>query len=246
MSKCCCEPVPPSEPPTTLPRLDMPWRLRRFATGLPKLAWPKSMIASVRFSGLEVDVGTTSPRTSGNLVGVVLEAPERSRCILCLDGFSMLTRGLWPKASARLWKVVFSWPKSVSRELGGFGVVFPASDVMLSARFSGLLGGRGRLVGLDEGTLGRADRRESLTPDRNGVANGVCDCGVAEGKADEVGTAVAEAAVFVWCGGQGDSGDGPRGRVTVSVGDAACARLNLDGDLDRDRRSDRTAEPTST
>ena len=154
-------------------------------------------MVSVRFSGLEVEVGRVSPRTSGNFVAVDLDAPERSRCILCRDDFSMLMRGLWLNASARLLKLLFSWPKSASCAVGALGAELPESEVMLSARFSGLLGGwRGRFVGFDGAALGRAERRESLTPDRNGVANGVCD-GVVDGYVEEVGTAdVAGNAVF--------------------------------------------------
>lgn len=56
----------------SLPRLEMPCKLRRLATGLPMLAWSRFMMASLRFRGLEIVDARASVRAS----------PDRSRCTL--------------------------------------------------------------------------------------------------------------------------------------------------------------------
>jgi len=95
--------------------------------------------------------------------------------MLCRDGLSRLASCEGElKANAKLWNVEFSFPSTGSEPDDEDGVEFPESDVMLRARFSGLLGeGRGRITGF-AAALGRADRSDSLTLERKGVANGVC------------------------------------------------------------------------
>jgi len=85
--------------PLPRPRLEPPWRLRRFATGLPMFD-SSTDIASLRFIGLtEIDVkeSVLFPR---NLEIPFLEDPETSRCIEWRDGFSRLRRDTGLSASA--------------------------------------------------------------------------------------------------------------------------------------------------
>lgn len=69
--------------------------------------------------------------------------------------------------------MLFSWP---GRESEGGGddddvVEFPESEVLLKTRFTGLLGDKrvARDIGFADAAFGFPDRKESLTPDLNGV-----------------------------------------------------------------------------
>jgi hypothetical protein len=122
-----------------------------------------------------MEPGSGSPFTSRSLGDPFLEAPERSRCTLCLDGLSPPAPGCAPKASAKLLKLVlFSWPGEASEAPDDGGVELPESDAVVRTRFRGLLGdARSRVEAFEEDGLGRADRSESLTLDLKGVARGV-------------------------------------------------------------------------
>jgi hypothetical protein len=72
--------------------VEMPWRLRRFATGLPKLDWPKSIAASLRFRGLTEIGGNGSVLPSINFERPFFVDPETSRCSEWRDGRSRLRR----------------------------------------------------------------------------------------------------------------------------------------------------------
>lgn len=87
----------------------------------------------------------------------------------------------------------------------------------------------------------------------NGVPAAVGSCGAEKdvGEVDPAGAA-GVAGIEVDAGRSNCTVDDGVGgwrkmEVVAGVGDAAAAdNLNLDGDRERDRRSDRTAEPTST
>lgn len=127
---------------------------------------------------------------------------------------------------------IFSWPlKSV---LEGRGVVLPVSKVLLRIRFAGLFGEVLREAGRGAAVFDLVDdRRASFALGGYGTARGdeTCD-GLPMEKADGV-----ETARFGGDGERGDFGDG--------LGDFVIRR-NFDGDLDRERLRDRTAEVTST
>jgi len=66
------------------------------------------MMESLRFRGLAVEAGRESPLRSGNLPDAALKDPERSRCILWREGFSILARAGELNARAKLAKLIFS------------------------------------------------------------------------------------------------------------------------------------------
>ena len=68
-------------------RLEIPCRLRRFATGLPRLVWSTLILASLRLSGLIEIAGNGSVFASINLDKPFLDEPETSRCIEWRVGF---------------------------------------------------------------------------------------------------------------------------------------------------------------
>lgn len=70
--------------------------------------------------------------------------------------------------------MLFSWPGSVSDAESDEDedvVEFPESDVLLNTRLTGLLGDKRveREIGFADAAFGFPDRRESFTPDLNGV-----------------------------------------------------------------------------
>jgi hypothetical protein len=97
----------------------MPWRLRRFATGLPKLVWSRLMAASLRLSGLTEIEGNDSLLTSMNFETPVFVDPETSRCIEWRDGRSRFARVAGLNAAEQSRKVAFSWPRDSAREADG-------------------------------------------------------------------------------------------------------------------------------
>jgi hypothetical protein len=93
-----------------LPRPETPWRLRRFATGLPKLGSSSSTaIASLRFIGLTEIDGKESRLPPMSLDKPFFEDPDKSRCMEWRDGFSRLRRDIGLSASAASLNEV-SWP----------------------------------------------------------------------------------------------------------------------------------------
>jgi hypothetical protein len=81
-----------------------------------------------------------------------------------------------------------------------------------------------------------ADRRASFWLGGNGTARGDGVCG---------GFAAKK---FGWDKARfcGESGEGEFGEFGVDVGDLVVSRRNLDGDPERERRNDLTADVTST
>jgi len=145
------------------PRFRPPWRLRRFATGLPALDW-STLMASVRFSGLMEMVAKESALPLANFVTPVLGEPEPSKSgIEWRDCFSRCLRvtELIPSAKSR--NEGFSWPRTSGSEAGG-AIELPESGEGPKTRFKGLLGdARIRLwMPVEEG-LDRAERSDNLT-----------------------------------------------------------------------------------
>lgn len=142
--------------------------------------------------------------------------------------------------SGKLANMWFSWPEKSSEAGGEDDIVeFPESVVLLNARFTGLFGETRVLeMGLAEAAFGLPERRESLTPDRNGVERPDWEywwdrCGADAGG---IGRCIRRQ-------GDGDFGDKPG--LSTPCEDALTI-LNLEGDRDKERLNDRTAAVTST
>ena len=134
--------------------------------------------------------------------------------------------------------VLFSCPLvDAADELG---VAFPASDVWLKTRFTGLLGDvRVREEGRGGAVLARPEERSAnFALGGNGTANGDGVCGGL--LVLPVKIVGCETVRFGDENGDGDSGD-----LGDELGDFL-TRLNLDGDLESERLRDLTAEVTST
>lgn len=223
---------------------EMPCKLRRFATGLPGFAWSRFIIASLRLSGLAVDVANASALTSKNLETVLRDAPEISRCILWRDGFSRFLRDDGLRDRAKFAKLLFSWPPSASGAGEGGVTEFPKSEVALKARFKGLLGER-RAVrdnGFAVAAFGLAERKESFTPDRKGVEKFVWCC---KDAGADGGTVFIDELICL----HGDCGEGvlDDSWELSEAWDGVLPRAHLEGDLDNERRRDlTTAAPMST
>ena len=154
------------------PRLEIPCKLRRFATGLPWLGWSRFMVASLRFNAPVVETMQDSLLLSSAFRNEYWEAaPDTSRCTLWRAVFSRFLRGVEPSE----FPLLFSCPggEAVAWEKGDEGVLLPESGVALKVRFKGLLGDtRARASGRDDGDAGLADleeRSDNLTLGRSGV-----------------------------------------------------------------------------
>lgn len=115
----------------------------------------------------------------------------------------------------------------------------PASELLLRARFMGLLGDV--LVREEERIgLGRdADRNANFALGGNGTAKGEGVCG---------GLPENPAKRELWVDARfgGEAGEGDNGDCGEELGDFFGTKRNLDGDRDNERRRDLTAEVTST
>lgn len=244
----------------SLPAAEMPWMLRRFATGLPKLAWPRLIVASLRFSGLTEIAGNGSLLDSRNLDTPAFEDdPETSTCTEWREGRSRSRRVAGLSAIVSSTEPAFSWPKTSAPEAES-GAGLPESGAAPKTRFTGLLGDtRDRERGRVKGLADRVERTESL---RFGLiealvgscgaekevgeggpagAAGVAGAGTGEDAAGS-GCAAVAAVVVVAAG----VGDWRKTAEALGFGDAAPDNLNLEGDRESDLRSDRTAVETST
>jgi hypothetical protein len=151
-------------------------------------------------------------------------------------------------------KLAFSCPRA-SKSGIDWGIGLPESGAGPKTRFSGLFGDkRERESGLVNG-FDRVERTESLMFGlRDGVTVFAGSCG-AEKEAWEREIAAGGAAGVTGIGVEAgrsnctvDDGVGERRKMeeVAGVGDAAPDNLNLEGERERERRNDRTAELTST
>lgn len=122
------------------------WTLRRLAEGLPREAWSRFMMPSLRFKGLTVAKDPKVPLRRFSM----RERVERGAKVVSV-GVVLIPQGLWgvvlstgPAKSSRV--RAFSSPGATI--LGGMGVVFPASPNTVRARLAGLRGDvRRRMTG---------------------------------------------------------------------------------------------------
>jgi hypothetical protein len=210
------------------PKLAEPCRLRRFATGLPKLAWSRFIIASLRLRGLDVDevIGESLLPSPPNLDSIWLTGAFNSELNGIFEFLSKLLR------SEGLVLVQFSCPVAELAEV--IGCMFPESDAWLKARFMGLLG---EVLVRDNARGGAVferaeDRRASFEGGNgtrgDGVWGGLLEVPVIAGWDEErLGD--------IW---QGD------GAFADGLGDFE-TRLNFEGDRDRLCLSDLTADVKS-
>lgn len=147
----------------SFPKLDIPCSERRLATGLPRLAWSRFMVASFLFSGLTVLEGNASVASS-NLEMLLFDDPETSRCSEWRDDLSGWRReaGLDPKIMSPR----FSWPWAAVGDGRAGRFEFPESGETPKTRLRGLLGDTRVLEsGRVTTGFGLADRTESLRLD---------------------------------------------------------------------------------
>jgi len=196
------------------------------------------MMASLRFKGLDIPAGVpvASFGPSPNLERAWLTGPVISTVkgiAFSRTCFSKLLRSVGLILPPR----VFSCPQTSSCDEDG--VELPQSEAWLNARLIGLLGDvRVRDEARGAAVLDRlADRSESFTLGGNGLAKG-------EGVCDGVPLKMVDGCEFRRFGG--DRGDGESGDFGDAAGVLSVIRRNLEGERDNERRSDLTAEVTST
>ena len=185
------------------------------------------MIASLRFKGLDVLGGKSLLPSPPNLDSAWLIGPAPSGLNCILVDLSKLFR------SAGLLLRLFSCPPPDPVEDGGSAL--PPSDAWLRTRFIGLLGEvRVREQGRAGVVFERVeDRSASFALGGKGTARGDGVCGGLLAP----NTVGVDTARF---GGEGDRGDFGEG-----LGDFV-TRRNLEGERDKERLSDLTADVTST
>lgn len=154
----------------SLPNVADPCRLLRFATGLPRLAWSRFMIASLRFNGLDVEVGVVAPScvpsnlASAWLIGALISGLSvffsRFCAAIFFDSVGLVFSHFFISYSSR--SVTPSGICKLSRLL----------DSPVETRLSGLLGEVRTLDVVGEFFARFADRSDSFTLGGKGFASG--------------------------------------------------------------------------